>query len=181
MTKFKISDLEFTQNLTPEFRDQLEQFLPQWLDSLVPYYREAKAIGADLFKLQDNKPCGGNYELYEKGNIGYYLSDYPWLRCLSFNSDFKYINCYWYECFREFYPRIEIDRNERINNFCIYNPYMHRPLNMNEKYDCLAKRVDEYFKTITNDPDVTFMLSGTSAICLTSRGVWWIKGHCRLE
>lgn len=55
---------------------------------------------------------------------------------------------------------------------------MYITLNMNEKYDCLAKRVDEHFKTITNDSDVTFMLSGTSAICLTSRGVWWIKGHC---
>lgn len=58
---------------------------------------------------------------------------------------------------------------------------MYRPFNMKEGYDCVAKRVDDYFKAITNDPDVTFMLSGTSAICLTPRGVRWIKDYCKLE
>ena len=45
-----------------------------------------------MFKLQDTMPCGGEYSLFEKDGIGYYLTDFPWLKCLSFNSDYKYIN-----------------------------------------------------------------------------------------
>lgn len=181
MATLKISDLEFAKKLTPTFRDHLERFLPQWLDSLVPYYEEAKAIGADMFKLQDTMPCGGEYSLFEKDGIGYYLTDFPWLKCLSFNSDYKYIKCYWYQCFVDFYPRLDTDWKERIHNFGAYNWYMYRPFNMKEGYDCVAKRVDDYFKAITNDPDVTFMLSGTSVICLTPKGVRWIEDYCKLE
>lgn len=181
MKKLTIKDLEFANKLTPEFRDHLERFFPWWLDSLIPYYEEAKAIGADLFKLADCKPCGAECELYDKNGIGYYYSDHPWIKELSFNSDYKYINCYWFECFEEFYPRIKEDWRERIGNFCVYNMYLHRPWNLEEEYDCMAKRVDEYFKDITHDPDVTFMLSRISSICLNPRAVSYIKHHYTLE
>lgn len=176
-----IRDLPIAEKLTPTFCEALEQFLPQWLDSLVPYYEEARTQGVDVFRLADYMPCGASCKLYEKVGIGYYLEDHPYIKQLSFNSDYKYINCYWYECFREFYPRIEDDQSERIDNFIVYNPYMHSPWNLKEDYNCVAKRVDEYFKAITKDPDVTFILSGTSSICLNQRGINWVSYHYKLS
>ena len=181
MKKLNISDLEFAQKLTPDFRENLERFLPQWLDSLIPYYEEAKQIGADTLKLVNHKPCGGECKLYDKDGIGYYLHESPSIKELSFNSDYKYINCYWYECFREFYSRIEDDWRERFDNFCAYNMYMHRPWNLSDKYSCMVRRVDDYFKNITNDPNVNFVLSGTSSICLNQRGINWVNYHYKFS
>lgn len=40
--KITIRDLPVAERLSPKFMDALEVFLPKWLDSLLPYYKEAK-------------------------------------------------------------------------------------------------------------------------------------------
>ena len=40
--KITIRDLPVAERLSPRFMDALEVFLPKWLDSLLPYYKEAK-------------------------------------------------------------------------------------------------------------------------------------------
>ena len=180
MTDF-IRDLELADRLTPDFVNAFEEFVPIWIKHLFPFYQEAKSKGDDILELVNFKPMGAECELYESNGIGYYRYKSCGLSILGFNSDYKYIKCYWYQCFVDFYPRLDTDWKERIHNFGAYNWYMYRPFNMKEGYDCVAKRVDDYFKAITNDPDVTFMLSGTSAICLTPKGVRWIEDYCKLE
>lgn len=175
MKRIMISDLEFANKLTPNFVDNIEQFLPMWLDSLIPYYKEAKLIEADNFKLVNHKPCGASCKLYEKDGVGYYLSEMPWNKELSFNADFKYMNCSWYECFREFYPKLKENFWESCHNFMGYNLYFSKIWNLEEKYSCVAQRVDNYFKNITNDPNVNFVLSGTSTICLTEKGLKYAR------
>ena len=175
MKRIMINDLEMANNLTPDFIDHIERFLPEWLDSLIPYYEEAKHIGADTFKLVNHKPCGGDCRLYDKDGIGYYLHESPRIKELSFNSDYKYINCYWYGCFREYYPEIDENTQERILNFTGYNMYFSKIWNQKEEYSCVANRVDKYFKNATNNPNVRFVLSGTSTICLTTKGLNYTK------
>mgnify|MGYP006873193236 CR=1 FL=1 len=181
MKKNKLSELEFVQRLTPEFRDHFERFIPQWLDSLVPHYEEAKEKGAETFHLVNVKNCGNDFLSFEKNGIGYYLSEQPYIKEMTFNSDYKYKRCGWYECFCEFYPRLESDFDERISNFREYNCYMTKYLNKKEEYSCMAEWVNEYFKSITKDPNVYFILSDTSTICLTDRGVSWAKWANPLE
>ena len=45
----EISGLQIMDALTPKFREDFKQFLPQWLNSLLPYYKEAKTEGVDVF------------------------------------------------------------------------------------------------------------------------------------
>ncbi len=160
-----IKDLPEASKMTTWFANALEAFLPEWLESLVPYYLEAKNRDCDLFHLVNYKPMGAPCELYEKDGIGYYLSN----RTLAFNSDHHYVKCGWEECFRVAHPDYDKTSSENsCNSSATYN-IMFRYFNRKPPYDILTTRCSDYFKTVTNDPEVCFSLSNTSYICMSEK------------
>lgn len=50
-----------------------------------------------------------------------------------------------------------------------------------EPYNCVANRIQDYFRKITKDNDVCFRLSHTSSICFNDKGKYWVKHYCTFE
>lgn len=174
MTTF-IKDLKYADGLTPDFADAFEEFIPVWLNHLVPFYQEAKKNGDDMLELVNYKPMGAECELYENNGIGYYRHKSCGLSLLGFNSDYKYQPVNWYECFRAFKPEVEEDQTKRISNFTYYNFYVSQIHNAKPPYNELAKRIDSHFKTITEDSTVGFSFGYTSFIYFNDKAKAYIK------
>ena len=180
-----IKDIKTIGTLSPDFITAFEEFMPRWLDSLVPYYKEGKAKNVEmvsfhnicLFSLSDD-----DVE-YEKNGIGYYLFQTMGLgNTLAFNSSFKYHRINWFECFRNDYP--EFDNQEAIksaHNYLAYSPYMSRLSNTKPPYDLVAKRVEQYFKKTTGDSEVGFSLGFTSFIYYSEEAKKYINRHYYLD
>lgn len=180
MTVF-IKDLDLAKSLTPDFVDAFEEFVPVWINHLLPFYQEARNCGDDLLGLENFKPMGAECELYEKDGVGYYRHKSSGLSMLGFNSGYKYQPVNWYECFRSFRPDVDEDETKRICNFSIYNAYFSRIFNTKSPYNELAKRIDAYFKAITGDSTVGFSLGCTSYIYFNKKGEDYIYLHHMLD
>lgn len=161
-----IKDLEWADKLTPTFRDNLEDFLPRWLESLIPYYKEGKEKGVDIFHVVNFGPngCEKDGDMYEHNGIAYYYHKYPGQPSeLGFNSKVEYRPCNWLECFCKEYG-YNTASSENLDNSRWYDCYMWRLYNTKPDYSIVADRADTYFKEITGDPNVCFSLSSTSLI-----------------
>ena len=180
MTTF-IKDLKYADGLTPDFADAFEEFIPIWLNHLVPFYQEAKNCGDDMLELVNYKPMGAECELYEKDGVGYYRHKSCGLSLLGFNSDYKYQPVNWYECFQLFKPQVEADQTKRISNFTYYNSYVSRIHNTKPPYDELAKRIDTYFKDITGDLIVGFSFGNKSFIYFNDKAKAHIDYYHKLD
>ena len=175
MTTF-IKDLKYADELTPDFTDTFEEFIPLWLNYLVPFYQEAKKNGDDMLELVNYKPMGAECELYENNGIGYYRHKSCGLSLLGFNSEYKYQPVNWYECFRAFKPEVEEDQTKRISNFTYYNFYVSRIHNAKPPFNELANRIDSHFKAITGDSIVGFSFGNKSFIYFNDKA----KAHIAL-
>ena len=180
MTTF-IRDIELANRLTPDFVEAFEQFVPIWINHLLPFYQEAKSNGDDILELTNYKPMGAECELYESNGIGYHRAKSSGLSILGFNSDYKYQRVNWYECFRNYRPDVDEDETKRTHNFLYYNAYFSRIFNMKPPYNELAKRIDTYFKDITGDSAVGFSLGNTSYIYFNKKGEDYIYLHHMLD
>ena len=72
-TKFTMKGLKDAEKLSPNFRKTFEEFIPLWLESLLPHYEEAKKTGVDYLYLANILPVSAPCTLYEKNGIGYHL------------------------------------------------------------------------------------------------------------
>lgn len=174
-----ITDQEWAQKLTPEFRDNLEDFLPRWLKSLIPYYQEGKEKGVDIFHLTNFGPNGCEQEgdMYEHNGIAYYYHKYPDQPSeLGFNSKVGYRPCNWLGCFCQEYG-YDTASSENHHNSLYYHYYMCRMYNTKPEYSIVADRADAYFKEITGDPGVCFSLSSSSLILYDEDLKGFVKHH----
>jgi len=182
--------MEFIRNvktigtLTPDFVDAFEDFMPRWIESLVPFYEEGKYQNVEMVGLQNiaffKEPTDNS--VYEKDGIGYYLTEIVGLgKILEFNSNYKYQKINWLECFRQEYPELDNDGTKRITNFTVYSSYMSRLSNMKAPYDIVAQRADQYFRQITKDPSVGLSLGNTSFIYYSNKAKKYIDSHYYLD
>ena len=153
-----IKDLPEVSLMTPWFADAFEEFFPVWLQSIVPYYREARAQECDMLWLANIKPMGAPCELYEKDGIGYYKHKSSSITELGLNADHHYIKCNWVEYFQVLHPDY---------NFADHHNYC------NDRAD--------YFKAITGDPEATFTLSYTSGVCFTKNALAYVEYYRALD
>ena len=172
-----IKDLPEAAKMTPWFRDAFEEFFPIWLQSIVPYYKEARVQGCDMLWLANFKPMGAPCELYEKDGIGYYKRIESSITQLSFNADHHYIKCNWVEYFQVLHP--DYDFADFYNDFNIkpYSHYMCRAFNRRPEKNIVAKRCADYFKEITGDPEATFTLSYTSCVCFNKKALAYVERY----
>lgn len=176
-----ISDLDWANKMTPQFRDRLEAFLPKWIeDKCVPFYREGKEKGVDYFYFGNfiHHPSGGvPADVYVKDGYTYYWChedpDNAKSLALCSNQGLKeYRNINWKGCFCEEYPDFDTASIENMTNNLYYNVPMSRFFNKEKgKNSVLADRCNEYFQElIGGDPDAGFSLSSTSMIWFTELG-----------
>ncbi len=171
------------EQLSPAFREKFEEFMPLWVRSIVPYYKEAIEQKVDLLQLSNYLPVpGAPFELYEKDGIGYYLlTDSRGMRTLAFNCNHHYIKCNWRECFLESYPEYDSYSHRSIEDWIAYYRYMGRIHNTEEEYCCIAQWADNYFKELTGDNNVVFSLSDTTMLYFSPIGRAHIEHWCMLS
>ena len=157
--KFLMKGLKNADKLSPNFRKTFEEFIPLWLESLLPHYEEAKKTGVDYLYLANILPVSAPCTLYEKNGIGYHLSVNHGLKELAFNSKHHYVKCNWNECFEMMYPDVD-----NVSDFCYYHSYMSRLWNKKPEMNEWAERINQCFQDITGDRDVIFSLGSESAI-----------------
>lgn len=160
----------FYSSTTPEFATAFTNFMPQWLESLVPYYEAARRNGIELVGL--NRVLDSSKDPAAKlmdNNIMYHVSGIPgYCTSMAVSADFEgEVPGNWRCEFRKVFNEPENINN--IWNFCAYNHYTSRISNTKAPYDVLANDVRDYFILITGDPDVVFSFSHSSYICLSKR------------
>lgn len=180
-----IADLPWASKMTPEFTNSLEAFLPEWLESLVPYYKEGKNRGVDIFYLGSFMTYGQNENeiFYESNGVLYYEHHSRYINMLGFDGRLKenYRKCNWFECYCEKHSDYSSSSLENIRNSSHYSSPMHRCFNHRPEEKELAERCNSYFQQITGDRTAGFSLSSTSMIYFTDRGKWYIDKwyrHC---
>lgn len=179
-----IKDLPWASKLSVRFRDALEEFLPEWIESLLPYYREGKERGVDMFWLCNYIPTNTPTEetLYEHHGISYYQHHWPSspVRILGFNSKSSYRPCNWMECLiKEKLPDYNTASREDMDNHWHYNYSMNRLYNTKPEYSQVAERCNQYFHEITGDTTAGFSLSRGSGIYYNDKARWYINEYHR--
>lgn len=183
-----MSFTENIQNLTPVFRNAVETFIPQWLNSLLPYYKEAIARNVDIMDMANVIGCNGQH--YESGGVYYYycVNGYG-LKVLSLDgSNNHYTRTGFRECIIEMFPDLDVSPDpdmgiisELIKNSMYFNYYQWRLFNRKPPYDDLNKKIDAYFKQLTGDDNVGFSLSSTSMLYFNSGGKMFINSYCSFQ
>lgn len=179
--------MSFTENianLTPVFRNAVETFIPQWLNSLLPYYREAIARNVDIMEMANVIGTGGEH--YESNGIHYYyFVNGSGLKELSLDgSNNHYTRTRFRECIIEMFPDLDVSQNpkmgkfsELINNSMYFDHYLWRAFNRKPPYDDLNKKIDAYFKQLAGDENVGFSLSSTSMLYFNERAKLYINNY----
>lgn len=171
-----ISDLPVAKNLTPDFVEAFEEFIPRWLGTIVKPYKEAKKKGVDMLQLMNFLNMGAPAEIYEADGIGYYLHDGSGLRMLGFDADHPNRRYWgWYECFQQQYPEVVDDSEKRIKNFMYYRPFTSRLYLKDSLYQTVASRIDSIFKGITGDTGAGFSFGSWSFVYFNDRALDYIN------
>ncbi len=176
------SNYTFFNKTTPQFASAFEVFMPQWLESLVPFYEAAKRNGIELVGLNRVLDFSKNpaARLTDNG-ILYQVNRTPgYCTSMAVSADFEgETPGNWRHELRKVF-----DEPENINNiwnFCAYNSYTSRISNTKAPYDVLANDVRDYFRQITGDPNVVFSFSNSSYICLSKRAEGFVMAHYMLD
>lgn len=170
-------------NLTPIFREAIEEFIPEWLESLLPYYQETKQNGDDILELSNVISSEGEH--YEKNGIYYCRhQNSEGLSILAFDSLKGYRKVNWRECLIEKHPDFDRDPDAPMGKFCeltknslYFDHYVWRLFNRKPPYDDLKNKVDSYFKQLTGDNSVGFSLSSTSMLYFNEKAKWYIDQY----
>lgn len=166
-----IRDLGVAKELSPEWVDAFEEFMPRWLERFIPFHQEAREKGVELFEAIGVICHTPEAVHYEKDGIGYLLHH----TCgfgdiLALDGDYKdNEEIAWRDCFRHMFPEVDKDDFKRVKDFGYYNSYMSRVSNIKPPYDIVAKRADAYLKNLTGDSECGLSLGSRSFLYFTER------------
>ena len=153
-------------NLTPVFRSTVEKFIPEWLESFVPHYQEAKENKVDILDLSNVRSSIGKH--YEHNGFHYCLfsADYGMSFLSLDNSNGHYTRTGFRECIVKMHPDVDYAPNpdmgkfsELFRNSLYFNHYLWRAFNRKAPYDDMMNRMNSHFQKITGDDTVGISLS----------------------
>ena len=172
----------FYNSTTSEFASAFTNFMPKWLESLVPFYEAAKRNDIELFRLNRVMDLRKDPSaLITYNGIIYHVSKIPgYFTSMAVSSDYEdETPGNWRNEFKKVF-----DEPENINNiwnFCAYNSYTSRISNTKAPYDVVANDARDYFRQLTGDPDVVFSFSYSSFICFSKRAEEYVMERYRLD
>lgn len=172
-----IKDLPFIKGLRPEFVEALETSLHEWVEHLIPFYEEFKRSGADVFKCYHTSSFGNSPdEGYVRDGVFYRFSQSPlWGKALSLDGEAVhdgkcgYDELNWRGRFWNRYPEFHGSKPENTKDNMAFSWYMHRYHKKDSKYNILQDRLRDYFRYLTQDPDIFFDAGWNSFIYYDSR------------
>ena len=158
-------------NLTPVFRSTVEKFIPEWLESFVPHYQEAKENKVDILDLS-NVICYSGEQFEHNGfHYNYYVNGSR-MPVLSLDgSDGHYSRIGFRECLVKMYPDLDFAPNpdmgkfsELFRNSLYFDHYLWRAFNRKASYDDMMNRMNSHFQKLTGDDTVGISLSDRSML-----------------
>ena len=153
------SNFTFYAKTTPEFANAFQTFMPQWVESLVPYYYVAKRNNAELFGLSRVLDFSKDANIIEDNGVLYHITNIPgYFISMAVSADHK---------------------GATPGNWH-YDFHYDEPNHLNNVWNFVAYNSD-YFLQLTGDPDVFFSLSFSSYICLTDRAKRYVMEHYYLN
>lgn len=186
MTQFTFfKDLPVAANLSPEFMGAFDCSIPEWLEALLPFYQEAKRMGADVFETWPVLLLGDSFNdgKYENDGRGYYFNDNGGAKILSVESNEKYpsINLNWQHYVIDLHPEIDPCSIKGSTDLMYSNHYLTRYHNQTPPYDAVFNRVNALFQQMTGDPEVCVSLSYNTFLALTPRGLAYVNDHYKID
>lgn len=183
MKIIKISDLPCCNDISAEYVQKLEISLAEWVESLIPFYMEMKSKDANVFECCNVLSPGSPHQCYVSKGINYWFAHTALfgntLALDGHNLNNGPVN--WREYFVSKHPELFINLLDHYSDEMRLSSYFFRYLNIKPKYEIIAKRVDEYFKSLTGDSVTTLSLGGTSFICSTPDIVMRVNNHYSLN
>lgn len=158
-----IRDLKGFENVSDEWKDAFEDYIPKWLESLIPHYEVGKEYGVDVVELRNVMYFGEKPEDIERNGVHYYLSDSLALgRTLAFNGNIGF-PCSW-EDHLEYTLTDDTWGIKKLNDWRLTHYYLWRWLNRKEPYNEPSKRIEKLFQQMTGDDSILFDFGCTSYI-----------------
>ena len=126
----------------------------------VPFYEEMKRKNADVFECQNCSTFGKDWaECYEKDGHHYrYSENTCFKKCLSLDGSSRYEELNWRSLFRDKFTEYHgsIIENWLTKDTHFLHWYMHRYYKKEPKYNTVQDRMKEYFRYLTQDPEIIF-------------------------
>lgn len=166
------------ETLSPEWMDAFDDIMPKWLELCVPAYNVCKKKGVPFFEISNYIDDWSKPEKFEEDGFSFILwRNSDCIPKMSFDGRGKWGAWDWHTLLRCEYPHLydnytpEYKRTAtKMTDFSAYNWYFWRYMNGREPYNYIAIRVRDYFRMLTNDPEVLFSLGHTSYIAFDEVG-----------
>lgn len=165
---------------SPKWVDKIEAYIPKWIESLVPYYNAAKNAGADIFRLSNVIYTRDFPTEYVENGIYYYVRDLNLTdKEMEINGSKNSFPCDILTSFRKNHELPICDEDCRDwSDWSMTRWSLHWHLTRydkkEDKYKELAKRMDQYFVNLVDDPLVKLDVGDTTFILMDKRKDWKI-------
>ena len=159
-----IKDLYGMENVSAKWIEAFENYIPQWLETLIPHYKVAKELDADILCLVNNMYMGKTPEDIVVNGVHYYFTDTLLFgKTLSFNSNHAYYPFNWEDGFKKVYPE-DMNDSTRFSDWMHTHHHLWRFLNRKQPYNEFSKRVETLFRQMVGDDSILFDFGCTSYI-----------------
>ncbi len=173
-----IRDLSGIDRVRKEWIDTFEEYIPKWLESLVPHYEVAKEHGADVLALSNVMYIGEHPEELVVDDVHYYLGEYPALgKELSFNGNHGHYPANWKDGFDKVYVEPKSPYGAPSLDSLYVGQYLTRYLNRKAPNDVLRLRIQKRFRELVGDDKLLFDFGYTSYILLNPEKQWYINSY----
>lgn len=175
---------EAADKLTNEWMNAFDHIMPDWLSSFIPAYNLCKERDVDFFEISSIIDHWSNPARIEDNGINYLLwKEKSGISYMSYDGDGAVRGAFdWWDLMRCRYPHLYDGFtpgynkvSKELNDWSNYLPYFSRHQNMREPYDYIATQVRDYFRELTDDPNVTFSIGQRSYIALNDKGLQYAK------
>lgn len=159
-----IKDLYGMENVSAKWIEAFENYIPLWLETLIPHYKVAKVLGADILCLVNNMYMGKMPEDIVVNGVHYYFTDTPLFgKTLSFNSNHSYYPCNWEDGFKKIYHE-DLNESSQFSDWLYSHNHTWRFLNRKDPYNVCPQRIEKLFIDMVDDDSILFDFGSTSYI-----------------
>lgn len=172
-----ISDLKVAQHIRPEYAAAIDEVLPRWIEAMVPHYEEGKRLGVDAVRLANVSSPGSPHQLYESNGHRYHLRDGgTYGKVLSMDGTAPYAEVRFEEWLYRIHPELEADWGSNVMDRFGVRKYFSRFDIVRHPDQCsiIGTRVNDYFRSLTNDNTVGFALGDESWIYYNDQTKKWL-------
>ena len=161
-----IKELPGIEKVRPEFVEALDRHFFEWVEMHLPFYEEMKRREADVFECTNIGKMGEDgAERYEQGGHHYWFNYTPlYKRTLALDGFNHYEELNWRSTFWLKHPEFHGSIWENMTDNWFFSCYMTKYYKKEDRFRIIQNRMKDYFRYLTNDPDILFSAGGNTFI-----------------